>query len=381
MNLAGTNVAVVGGAVGGSVAALLLSRAGARVTLFERVPAFGAVGAGIALAPNGLAVLRPLGLQEALEARGCILDAPRIANAAGRTLLRPTLPQGQMLMMRRSDLQEVLVGALESRAIEIRLGSEVSHATPDGTLTVGGESHRFDLVIGADGVHSRIRESGRFGARVRPTGISYVRGLSSHRAALNEEAWTSAGIFGSFPIPGGTYWFCSMGRPDLRDAIAARDVDALRRIWSAALPRAAPLLAGLTTFDELLVNEVIRLDCTSFVDGRLALVGDAAHAMAPNLGQGANSAIVDAAVLVDELLRSPSLEDGLARYDLRRRPAVRWVQDAAEAGGRLSERTGAIFRFFRDQLLMRLAAFGANGRMNRVLQEAPSELEELVRRI
>src|SRR5689334_8140364 len=125
MNSSEMRVAVVGGAVGGVVTAALLARAGAQVTLFERVPRFSTVGAGIALQPNGLAVLYALGLEASLRERGCVLEAPRIADDRGRALFRPPLPQGRfdhMLMLRRSDLQEVLCTLLRHDRIDMRLG-------------------------------------------------------------------------------------------------------------------------------------------------------------------------------------------------------------------------------------------------------------------
>lgn len=379
MNVQGLKVAVVGGAASGASVALLLARAGAEVTLFERVPTFRAVGAGIGLQPNGLAVLRGLGLEEALNAQGCVLDAPRIADANGRTLLQPKLPNGgHVLMLRRSELQETLRVALERQpGIAIRMGVEVDGARPDGSILLGGRWYPFDLVIGADGVHSRIRDGADFGAKVTRTGISYLRGLAHRELAANEEVWTRSGIFGSFPVRGGTYWFCSMGTPELRAAVEARDAEALRRIWTETLPRVGPLLEEVDSFDRVLVNEVIRVDCERFASGRIVLLGDAAHAMAPNLGQGANSALVDAAVLLEELLGAGRIEEALARYDARRRPAVRWVQDAAEGAGKLSERTGATFRFLRDHLLMPLAALAAPSRVARTFQEAPAELERI----
>jgi len=379
MNVRGIKVAVVGGAVGGASVALLLARAGAEVTLFERVPKFRAVGAGIGLQPNGMAVLRGLGLGDALAEQGCVLDAPRITDPTGRTLLQPTFPDGgQVVMLRRSELQDILRDAIDREpGIAIRMGFEVQGARPDGAILLDERWYPYDLVVGADGVHSRIRESLDVGAKVRRTGISYLRGLADRELAGNEEVWTRSGIFGSFPVRGGTYWFCSMGTPELRAAVEARDAEALRRIWGETLPRVAPLLEEVDSFDRVLVNEVLRVDCERFVAGRVALLGDAAHAMAPNLGQGANSALVDAAALLDELCRADRIEEALERYDARRRPAVRWVQDAAESSGKLSERTGAAFRWMRDRLLMPLAALGASSRIARTLQEPPAELERI----
>jgi len=390
MRLESIDALVAGAGVGGAAAALLLARAGARVTLCERVAEPRAVGAGIALAPNGLAVLDGLGLAEELTRRGRRLDAPRIVDGRGRVLLSPRFDgipgDPHILVLRRSDLQDVLLAAVAREArIDIRLGTSVEAAAPDGTVavrTASGEARlAADLVIGADGVDSRVRDGGDFATLRVATGISYVRGLSAIELARSEEAWTPAGIFGSFPVPGGAYFFTSSGTPALAAALAARDLEAFSAIWREAYPPAEEILSGVSRFDRLLVNEVVRIDCARFHAGRLALLGDAAHAMAPNLGQGANSALVDAAVLLDVLRSAVGIEAALTAYTARRRDAVRWVQATAGRLGRLAERTSPLARALRDRLLMPLAArLPPQARNRKLLQEAPDRLREMARR-
>jgi 2-polyprenyl-6-methoxyphenol hydroxylase-like FAD-dependent oxidoreductase len=108
------------------------------------------------------------------------------------------------------------------------------------------------------------------------------------------------------------------------------------------------VLAGVERFEDLVVNQVIRVDCERWAADRVVLIGDAAHAMAPNLGQGANSALVDAAVLVWELAQPGEQKDALARYEARRRPAVRLVQDTADRLGWLSDVMHPALRWLRD---------------------------------
>jgi 2-polyprenyl-6-methoxyphenol hydroxylase-like FAD-dependent oxidoreductase len=141
----------------------------------------------------------------------------------------------------------------------------------------------------------------------------------------------------------------------VRRAADAGDLATFIDMWSAALPVATPLLSLLTSGDQLLVNEVARVRCGIYVDGRTALIGDAAHAMAPNLGQGANSGLVDAAVLATELARHPDQASGLAAYDRARRGAVGKVQQRAEHLARLAHVRGRAARRLRDQVVSGLS--------------------------
>lgn len=380
MDLARLKVVVAGGATGGASAALLLARAGARVTLLERVAAPRAVGAGIGLADNGLAVLEALGLGPALAAVARPVGAARIVDGAGRTIFAPPGPAPRVWMVRRSDLQGLLIDALAGEpGIEARFGAEVVAAAPDGRVRVRTADEELelaaDLVVGADGVGSRVREGGRFGARLAPPGIPYLRALVASAPASGEEAWTAAGLFGSFAVADGVYIYASAGSRRTREAVAARDLGALRAAWAAAYPPSIPLLAGVERFDDLVIHPVRRVDCARWHDGRLVLVGDAAHAMAPNLGQGANSALVDAAVLLDELRRAADLTAGLASYQARRRPAVRRVAAASARLGALAEWTQPLARRLRDRVLMPVASRLARpDDLARLLQEPRERL-------
>jgi 2-polyprenyl-6-methoxyphenol hydroxylase-like FAD-dependent oxidoreductase len=311
-----------------------------------------------------------------------------LRNGAGRPLQRMSTPDygnglDSMLVLRRSDLQAILLDAVEAHpGIDARYGAAALAASREGRVTYEGDGHQetlsADLVVGADGVHSAVRALGQFGARVIATGISYVRGLSSVTVPVEEstEAWTPIGLFGMAPLSGGSYFFTSARHPTLAAALERRDLAAFRAAWSGAYPPSRAVLEPLKEFDELLVNEVVEVQCTHFVDGKLVLLGDAAHAMAPNLGQGANSALVDAVVLTSELRDAPSLEEALRRYDARRRPAVQQVQQLAHRLGAAAELNGAIPRTLRDTALRLLNVLpGASTRAARsAQQEDPSWL-------
>lgn len=383
---------VVGAGIGGAGAALLLARAGIEVILIDRVAAPKAVGAGILLAPNGLAVLYGLGLEAELCALAAPVDRGSIHLSDGRPLVTEPLPGvgpdiASALVISRSALFDILLGAVRRQPnIDLRLGVTAVGVLHDGSGVTAREGDatidlRADLLLGADGVHSTIRDYVDPEARAGPSGYSYVRGLVPGEPPPSVgESWTELGLFGAAPVnadglPGAVYFFTSILPGPVAAAVEARDLGAFRALWRRALPGSEAILGRLQSFDELLVNDVQRVDCRTFVRGRFALLGDAAHAMAPNLGQGANSALVDGAVLLHALRTESTVADALRTYDARRRPAVRRVQDDADRLARVAQLRGRSIRWLRDLLLPPIAARVDRARAERrVLQEDVSWL-------
>jgi 2-polyprenyl-6-methoxyphenol hydroxylase-like FAD-dependent oxidoreductase len=363
MSLEGRHVAVVGAGVGGIATALLSARAGARVTLIEREPEPRAVGAGILLQPNGLAVLYGLDLDERLLRRGTRLSSLRVADATGRTIVDVAVPRfaaglDHALVLRRQELLSALLDLVVAEdGVECRFGREVVDVSPAGELTHRGcggtERVAADVVVGADGVHSAVRRRSRLRVRVGRS-FRYVRGLGPDLALHGmTEYWTGLGIFGVAPLPGGSYFYASTRAEPLARALREDDAGYFRDTWQRELPLAGEMLAGIRRMEDLVVSHVIRVDAEQWTAGRVVLLGDAAHAMAPNLGQGAGSALADAAVLVRELAQPGEMAPALARYEARRRPAVRAVQDIAGWLGWLSDLGPAGLRVVRDGVLHR----------------------------
>ncbi|TMR99894.1 FAD-dependent monooxygenase [Nonomuraea basaltis] len=325
---------VVGGGIGGLAAAIALHRIGWRVTVLERAGEFSEIGAGLALWPNAMRALAALGLAERVRAIAGVETVGGVRDRAGRWLSR-TDNAGvarrhgwPLLMVHRPELMRVLVAALPAELL--RAGSEVRAVRPDGDGMVAehrGGRTRADLVVGADGVRSQVRRQGwPEAAAPRYAGCTAWRMVTEPLRGRGDEGalfWGRGERIGFAALPGGRFYCFAAARvPEGggEDAYAGL----MRRF--GGWPDPVPELLAAVPEEAVLRHDVYEAPpLASYVRGRVALLGDAAHAMEPTLGQGAGTALEDAVTLAACLRTAPDVDAALARYDLVRRPRTQAI--------------------------------------------------------
>lgn len=325
---------IAGGGIGGLASALALARRGWDVEVLERAPAFTEVGAGLSLWPNGLRALDALGVGRPVRERAALEGQAGIRDASGRWLARAdpeTLARryGPVAMIHRADLLAVLQAAVPEGSL--RNAVTVSRARADGTVVHSEGESRADLLVGADGIRSTVRASVWPDAPApRYAGYTAWRMVTPAVPVDSiSESWGSGERFGYAPLPDGRlYCFAVANAPE---GAADEGLAGLRRRFSG-WHDPIPALLDAARQDAVLHDDLYELPhLRAYATGQVALVGDAAHAMTPDLGQGACQALEDAVVLAKCL----DGNGGLEAYDRLRRKRTQMIV-------RRAHRTGAV---------------------------------------
>jgi 2-polyprenyl-6-methoxyphenol hydroxylase-like FAD-dependent oxidoreductase len=333
-------VLIIGGGIGGLAATLALRQAGFDVQVFEGVSQIKIVGAGLAIWSNTLKALQQIGLADAVRAAGKPAAYRVIRATNGEILTKIQIGQiskgeeSALIHLHRGDLQTVLLKAVGGSTIH--LGARcIAFRQDDKSVwaqLADGRAVQGDLLVGADGVHSIIRQQLFSKARLRLVGQSSWRGLAQldHEQIVEGGAGETWGIgqrIDLIPVSyGRIYWFLTKNAPPggmqgTADEQKQR-MQELVRGWHAPIPAMIQATEAQTIiYTEL--NELEPLD--QWHRGRVVLLGDAAHAMTPNLGQGACQAIEDAVTLGQCLKDAGDVEASLDLYEHKRVEHVKRV--------------------------------------------------------
>ncbi len=348
-------IAIAGGGIAGLAAALAFRKAGLAVTVLEQAAAFAPVGAGILLQANGLMVLDALGQGEQVRAQGTAMPRLQLRDRRGRCLVATELqaylpPQYWPVCIHRAHLHKILWDACVSARVTIHFGCKVKAVdtrplvpelvceTPDGIRRISG-----NLIVGADGVKSAVRDASGIPAHLWPIVEGSVQGVVPHtvRADCHGEYLNGSEACGMLPMgQGATFWFWGGSARTVLGAAFGEFAN-----WKDDVCRTFPTMDGVLSqysrWDDMVRLQHRSVRCDAWSSGNVVLIGDAAHAMSPNLGQGANCALVDALALASRIAAANPDGDvfvALASFEQDRRPLV----DRLQQQGRSDERTSAL---------------------------------------
>ncbi|WP_426751879.1 FAD-dependent monooxygenase [Myxococcus sp. Y35] len=357
------HVLVAGAGIGGLTLACALRRAGLSVTVFERSEALRWVGAGLTVQMNATAALRRIGLcDEVAKAGACPTDSA-ILRPSGSALTRLPVSRLQeelglpLVCIHRARLQAILLAHAGEE--NVRLGCTVTAFHDDGkTVTVrlsDGSSVTGDALVGADGLRSVVRGALLGDAPLRYSGYTSWRGVCpevpSATPGLVSETWGAGARFGVVPIGfGQMYWFATQNAPAGGQDAPGESRARLQSIFGGWHAPIADLIAATDEANIIRTDIHDRPPVGRWSRGRVTLLGDAAHPMTPNLGQGGCQAIEDAVVLGECLAGDSPVEAALAAYEARRRERANAFVTRSWNVGRVAQWENAAGRFMRNTL-------------------------------
>jgi len=359
----GRSAIVVGAGIGGLAVTRGLMQSGWRVRVYEQATAFGAVGAGLAIEPNAVRALDWLGLGQQLRARGMRQGPAGLRTARGRWLVRTKLEALEerfgtpAFELHRADVHQLLIDGLAQRpavtlhtshrAVTVTVSRRHAAVTLQGP--VGPVTDEADLVVAADGVHSATR-SALFPHHPAPAYAGYItwRAVVPAEEAADipldaavVESWGRGRRVGIVPLADGRiYWFFTESAPEgAQQDTTVTDLTNRVADWHRPIPQ----LLAATPPQALLRNDIytMAVSLPFYRDGRVVLLGDAAHPITPDLGQGAALALEDAVTLTiyagHATSSDPDLDTGLDRYDRERRPRTQRLVRISASIGRIGQ--------------------------------------------
>jgi 2-polyprenyl-6-methoxyphenol hydroxylase-like FAD-dependent oxidoreductase len=370
---AGPRVLIAGAGIGGLAAGIALARAGIETTVFERAPDLNAiqVGYGIHLWTNATRALESLGVGDAVKGEGERFERMYFESLEGKRLFDWPVAEAERKLgsptigIRRSDLHVVLAEAAGAEIL--RFGAELTGFEQDAdgvTLRLGdGSEERGDVLIGADGIRSTVRrllfDDGPpkyLGVVERHAVASLPDGLVPARTF--HEHWGHGYRFGFYPIKGGTCWYTLVPEPQGYDDEAAGGTKAVVVDRFRSWPEPTQSIVDATPDEAVVKLELfIRPPVKRWGEGRVMLIGDAAHAMPPSGGQGAASAIEDAVVLAKCLRTSAGVTEALREFERVRMPRVHLLTRISRMTGDLGKLDNSVVCAARNVAMRRLSSF------------------------
>ena len=352
------NIAIIGAGFAGLASATLLARAGNRVTVHEKFTKPAAIGAGILIQPTGLAAMRVLGIEEEILRHGAKVDWLWGVTPQGRTVIDIRYESWRVgaygVGLHRGVLFNALWKAATEAGVTIITGHEIE------TLSEIERAH--DLTIIADGAHSRTRTQTGLKVRTRlyPWGAAWAVLPDLNRVYGNtllqwyDRAEKMFGIMPTGLQPDSAtpvvslFWSLHSAR---YDAWRARGLDAWKDEVLKLNPRACDLMAQISSIEQLTWARYYDVVMPKYHTHRVVVIGDAAHATSPQLGQGTNLALMDAVALARCVKTADSVADALVNYTAARKQHLHFYSQASRLLTPVFQSDQWLLPWLRDKLM------------------------------
>ncbi|MCR8995541.1 NAD(P)-binding protein [Brevibacillus sp. 7WMA2] len=339
---------IIGGGIAGLTAAIALQQLGLDVKVYERFPEIRPAGAGIMIAPNALRALARLGLDKAVQKQGYV--SPRgiaILNKQGSVLseISTSSQQYSTVSIHRAELHQILLSALRPGTVILGKACSDTKQDEDGvTVTFADQTEvSGDYLLAADGIHSVVRKKLFPSIKLRYSGYTCWRGVApcwpdSGEDSQFTETWAAQGRFGVIPLTNErTYWYALVNGPSGDKRYAEYRIKDIIQIFEGYHSPVAQVLSR-TPDDKMIHNDIFDLETPEqFISGRSLLLGDAGHAITPNLGQGACQAIEDALELARCFIQHSTVELAYRAFEMRRIERVRAISQLSLKVGKIAQ--------------------------------------------
>jgi FAD-dependent urate hydroxylase len=341
---------IIGGGIGGLCTAIALRQIGIDVRVYERTKVFERVGAGLALWANAIRALRKLGLADQVIKAGSVFGHAEFRYPSGRIFqsgdfaeLGRTLGEPNVAI-HRAELHRILAAALPPDVLHLGMKCTGVKQDTDKVMVqwANGHTDQADCIIAADGLHSVVRQQLFPESKLNYAGRTSWRGIAEtqDKAALSaiSQTWGRGQRFGFVSVdPQHVYWFAIRNLQEGQTPSTDERKEFLRRLfqgWRHPIEH----LMDVTPAETIVEAPIYDIDpLPSWHQGRISLLGDAAHAATPDMAQGACMAIEDAVVLARYLSQESDLAAALQHYETERMPRTTWIMDQSRFVGRVAQ--------------------------------------------
>ncbi|MDT3496921.1 FAD-dependent monooxygenase [Bacillus toyonensis] len=358
------NVIIIGGGIAGLCAAISLQKIGLNVKLYDKDIEPTVAGAGIIIAPNAMQALEPYGISEQIKKFGNESDGFNLVSEKGSILSKLTIPTcyPKMYSIHRKNLHQLLLSELQKGTVEwgkkcVKIEQHEENALKilfqDGSEALG------NILIAADGIHSIVRKQITQNDGYRYAGYTCWRGVSpAHNFSLTNdfiETWGTNGRFGIVPLPNNeVYWYAlinAKARDRKYTAYTTSDLYNHFKSYHNPIPDILNNASDVTMIHRDIVDIT---PMKQFFDKRIVFIGDAAHALTSNLGQGACQAIEDAIILAECINKNAHYRQAFIEYEQKRRARIEIISNTAWKVGKMAQIESKPLAILRNQVMKRI---------------------------